>query len=291
MPRSRWRTDWCCARLPPRSGCTARTLSGFKWAILNATVQALLSLVIVIVLARLLTPQHYGQLAVAMVFITLADTLGRRGLGPAIIQRFELTEDTEFAYRVQVRGGLLVPVRAAFGWHQGRWSEGREHKEREMRRQADKLADLIPERGFRASSPDSHFSVPRYVVTLVAGQEPIERIVQIAEALLTDPGGISCYASTSTPRAMPTGSACGTGTATTRGCRWLSRLRRSTRSRPRRCTSSCRPAPPSAPIPRPVWTPPSAMRPRRAQVFTTPARERRSTGLSVASERAEDIQA
>ena len=73
-------------------GLTVRTLSGFKWAILNSAVQALLSLVIVIVLARLLTPQHYGQLAVAMVFITLADTLGRRGLGPAIVQRFELTE-------------------------------------------------------------------------------------------------------------------------------------------------------------------------------------------------------
>ena len=27
-------------------------------------------------------------------------------------------EDTEFGYRAQMRGGLLVPVREAFAWHQ-----------------------------------------------------------------------------------------------------------------------------------------------------------------------------
>ena len=45
-------------------------------------------------------------------------------------------EDTEFAYRAQVRGALLTPVRDALGWHQGRWAQGREEKRRDMARQA-----------------------------------------------------------------------------------------------------------------------------------------------------------
>ena len=72
-------------------------------------------------------------------------------------------EDTEFAYRAQVRGGLLVPVKAAFAWHQGRWSQGRDKKERDMDRQADKLAQLIAEPGFRAQGQRA-FAVPRHVV-------------------------------------------------------------------------------------------------------------------------------
>lgn len=71
---------------------TSRTLSGFKWAFLSAGGQALLSLAVVMILARLLTPQDFGQLAVALIFITLADTVVRRGLGQALIQRFELTQ-------------------------------------------------------------------------------------------------------------------------------------------------------------------------------------------------------
>ena len=73
-------------------GLFSRTLSGFKWAFLSSAGQALLSLAILMVLARLLTPGDFGQLAVGLVFIALADALGRRGLGPALIQRYDLTQ-------------------------------------------------------------------------------------------------------------------------------------------------------------------------------------------------------
>ena len=96
-------------------------------------------------------------------------------------------EDTEFAYRTQVRGGLLVPARDAFGWHQGRWSDGRAGKERDMDRQADKFADLIAEPGFRPDGSRRRFAVPRHVLTLDAGEEPFDRVVRAAEALLADP--------------------------------------------------------------------------------------------------------
>lgn len=73
------------------SGMTLRALSGFKWQAIATGGTALVSLAAVMILARLLTPQDFGQLAVAQAFIALADVFGRRGLGPAIVQRFELT--------------------------------------------------------------------------------------------------------------------------------------------------------------------------------------------------------
>ena len=68
-----------------------RALFGFNWALLTSGGQAMLSLGIVMVLSRLLTPEHFGQLAIAIVFLTLCDTAVRRGVGPALVQRLHLT--------------------------------------------------------------------------------------------------------------------------------------------------------------------------------------------------------
>ena len=95
-------------------------------------------------------------------------------------------EDTEFAWRVQVRGGLLAPERGAFGWHQGRWADGREAKERDLGLQAEKLAGLVAEPGFRQAD-GRRFAVPRHVVTLDAGRDDIERAIDAARTLLSDP--------------------------------------------------------------------------------------------------------
>ena len=98
-------------------------------------------------------------------------------------------EDTEFAYRAQVLGGLLVPERAAFGWHQGRWADGREAKQRDMERQAEKLAGLIAEPGFRPIRPRRRYPVPRHVVTLDVRLEAVGAVAQAAGNLLADPEG------------------------------------------------------------------------------------------------------
>ena len=98
-------------------------------------------------------------------------------------------EDTELGYRVWCRGGLLVPVRDAFGWHQGRWAEDREKKERDQDLQGEKLAHLIPDPGFRRLSPGRTFTVPRHVVTVEAGEQCAERLFEVARDLLADPAG------------------------------------------------------------------------------------------------------
>ena len=98
-------------------------------------------------------------------------------------------EDTEFGYRVQTRGGLLAPVREAFGWHQGRFADGREGKARDQHLQRAKLAHWIADPGFRRSAPGRIFAVPRHVVTVEAGDVPAARVVAAVEGLLTDPAG------------------------------------------------------------------------------------------------------
>ena len=92
----------------PAQPLSARALSGLNWAFLTAGSQAGLSLAITMTLARLLTPEHFGQLAIALVFLTLADTAVRRGLGPALVQRLHLSRhhlSTGFA--LSLGGGLL----------------------------------------------------------------------------------------------------------------------------------------------------------------------------------------
>ena len=98
-------------------------------------------------------------------------------------------EDTEFAYRAQVRGGLLAPVRAAWGWHQGRWNDGRDAKERSMDLQAQALARRIAEPSFRPDPGARIFAVPSHVVSLDARAQPVARILAATEALLADPRG------------------------------------------------------------------------------------------------------
>ncbi len=114
-------------------------------------------------------------------------------------------EDTEFAYRAQVRGALLVPVREAFAWHQGRWSAHRGAKDDSARAQAGKLANLIAEPGFRPASPGRIHAVPRCVATVCAGgDEPAQRTVAAVEDLLADPAGdlvVRIEAAPDTPRA------------------------------------------------------------------------------------------
>ncbi len=98
-------------------------------------------------------------------------------------------EDTELGYRAHTRGGLLVPVRDASAWHQGRWKENRDakDKDRDLRLQRAKAAHLIAHPGFRGKRPRRIFTVPQYVVTVDAGHRPIELAVKTAANILADP--------------------------------------------------------------------------------------------------------
>lgn len=94
-------------------------------------------------------------------------------------------EDIEFAYRAGIRGGLLVPVRESFAWHQGRDEPGNA-KARRARSQFGKAAHLIAHPLFRRSHPGRIFSVPQYAVTINAGCCSAQQIVGATERILGD---------------------------------------------------------------------------------------------------------
>ena len=98
-------------------------------------------------------------------------------------------EDTEFVYRAYTQGGLLVPVREAFAWHQDRWhedNENREHKQNEHAAQRGKVSNLIAHPGFRKPSLGRIFDVPQYVVTIRVHDESPHEVVRAAEGVLAD---------------------------------------------------------------------------------------------------------
>ena len=97
---------------PEGAGLTLQALSGFKWAFLTSVGQALLSLAIMMTLSRLLAPQDFGMLAIALVFFALAETAGRNGLGPSLVQRYDLTE-RHIATALTLSVAVAVPLTAA----------------------------------------------------------------------------------------------------------------------------------------------------------------------------------
>ncbi len=94
-------------------------------------------------------------------------------------------EDIEFGYRAYTLGGLLVLVRDAFAWHQGRWMEGNA-KEWSHRLQRRKAAHLIAHCGFRSNRPGRIFSVPQYVVTIDGRDCPSEQVIGTVANILAD---------------------------------------------------------------------------------------------------------
>lgn len=69
---------------------TSRAARGISHILLGSTVQTLLRLVVIGVLARHLTPADFGVVAAAMFVLAVVDLEGALGVAPALIQRDEL---------------------------------------------------------------------------------------------------------------------------------------------------------------------------------------------------------
>lgn len=64
-----------------------KILSGLFWTYAERSLAQLISLIVTIILARIVTPDEYGVISISMVFITLADTFATSGFGNALIQK------------------------------------------------------------------------------------------------------------------------------------------------------------------------------------------------------------
>ncbi len=68
-------------------------VSGVIWSFLERVIAQAVSFVVSIVLARVLSPEDYGVVAILLIFITLADVFVSNGFGTALIQDKDATQE------------------------------------------------------------------------------------------------------------------------------------------------------------------------------------------------------
>lgn len=73
-----------------------KVVSGMIWKFLERFTSQLVSFIVSLVLARLLSPSDYGAVSIILVFITLADVLLTSGLSSGLIQK-EVVTDLDFS--------------------------------------------------------------------------------------------------------------------------------------------------------------------------------------------------
>lgn len=71
-------------------GLTKRALGGMVWTFSGTGVQAIVQLLVLMALARLLTPAEFGLMGAAALVIALSQVVSQVGVGPAIVQRRDL---------------------------------------------------------------------------------------------------------------------------------------------------------------------------------------------------------
>lgn len=69
-----------------------KTVSSLIWKLFEQSSSSVVSLVVQIVMARLLTPSEFGMLAIMLVFVNVGNVLVQSGLNTAIIQGPDVTE-------------------------------------------------------------------------------------------------------------------------------------------------------------------------------------------------------
>jgi teichuronic acid exporter len=69
-----------------------RTITAAQWRFASAVVEGGLQFAVGVLLARLLPPEDFGLVALALVVVGLATLVADLGLGPAVVQRRDLTE-------------------------------------------------------------------------------------------------------------------------------------------------------------------------------------------------------
>ena len=66
--------------------------SSLKWQSVNVTVQVVLQLIFMAALARLITPDVFGIMAIALVVVGFIEIFAQVGIGPALIQNANVSK-------------------------------------------------------------------------------------------------------------------------------------------------------------------------------------------------------
>jgi len=88
--------------------------SGVRWGTFDRTVQTVLRMATTILLARLVAPEDFGLIAIALVVVNLAALISGLGLGPALVQRKDLRpEHVGVAFTLSAGFGVLLAALTA----------------------------------------------------------------------------------------------------------------------------------------------------------------------------------
>lgn len=77
---------------PPQKRLAKSMLSSMTWRFFSIYSQAFLNIFVLATMSRLLSPEDFGVMGVAAIFVGLAELLSELGVGPAIIQIRDLTK-------------------------------------------------------------------------------------------------------------------------------------------------------------------------------------------------------
>ena len=93
---------------PHETSLGIRTLSGFGWSSLAVVIKALLTLLVLAVLSRLLTPNDFGLIGIVWILMELVTRFGQTGIGHALVQHQDLT-----ACHIEIASTLSVGLGVA----------------------------------------------------------------------------------------------------------------------------------------------------------------------------------
>ncbi len=98
-------------------------IGGFVWKLLERFLAQLITFVVSIVLARMLSPEDYGVISIVLIFIIFADVFVTNGFGTALIQKKDATDldfstlfYCSFTISIIIYGVLFImaPIIASF---------------------------------------------------------------------------------------------------------------------------------------------------------------------------------
>tara|TARA_R110000868_G_scaffold193351_1_gene438229 strand:- start:25402 stop:26925 length:1524 start_codon:yes stop_codon:yes gene_type:complete len=88
---------------------TKKGISGMLWTFSGTIIQTIMQLLVIGVLARLLTPDEFGIVAVMMILVTFSELFSQMGIGSALIQLPTITsKHISQAYSLSLFIGLII---------------------------------------------------------------------------------------------------------------------------------------------------------------------------------------
>lgn len=90
---------------------TDKAFHGLKWNYIGVFIRGLVQVVVGVVLARILGPKPFGQLAAVLIFIGLGNLFADFGFGAALIHASKLTDnDIRSAFTIQLIFGCILSI-------------------------------------------------------------------------------------------------------------------------------------------------------------------------------------